>query len=1066
MLSYFSLVLFDIVIEEDKIMIEDKKIEKYDHETMYNQFYDQAGYSLTACKGLSLVARVTKEVGEFAYAVKSAVPLNDFEELLSGDSGEALFDKVAEYGVYYSKSLLSSQAIGILDDMSPHEFSSISEIENYMIFLDRLELDGIFDDNGLKKIESKRNVCRNEISKKYHNKTSENFNKISAQMQQTKECLQNSIGNIAEKIEDNKILMAEYKKEIISCQQLSTEQIKISVTKNSEKLDTLKDLLLEQGIVLDSNMQNILAVNEKNLDISIISAKLLIENEQRRINNEQIKIKQAEQEKIKQDYQSARNGFNFLSSLGDFTGSKNLSKLGKVGASIVDIKESIGSIKSLVDNGGSLISMSAINPYVAIAMGAMKIVSCFMKKGPGAQELIFRQLQEISEQINDLHKDMHKHFREVNLFLASIEQLITRNMQQLKHLIINPVNRKLENIQYDINMLAEYSHSRFNALWLKDLVKYSNQAHSIVDGIIPNQVISQYQISKLLTSLAVWIKKHSYNELFNGVFVCNLSESGFRPQMNYQQISEILEKAIKTDPRTMINVPFLFTNSNAFTKHFAAPNTAIQKYALKFYLALRLYAKKLNINYDPKNVEQNAMLARIDHHILLLNSINESKPMILNIGKNIIKLFEQIKVQYAQLKLIKEKNLNLAIDNNEQQYKLAGLKSAEEVLEQILKLQTETIPVNYKFEYAKGGDSKRSKGRGRQREFKSEYGLNEEGALLIVSQACIEKYDRPLFDKIFILAQKMGLIEINCKMHRTMKGKFKQHKPFKSKYGVQEYVSEGEFYGLEVNIFLLDSRKTINICAPTKGYANWLASSKRTTHHTIESHIRALPEKTIANIANIEQAASLIHDLVIKKIIEIKDNLYKVVAAKLLDPNSALNALRMQLNILKLHNIDSNYVLKFAGKLFDSQCCDDFLEKIHEIFSFCKKIELQDNNQLFSDFDKLIDQFTAEAKHLNIENLTIIDNQFKAAKISSLHDLYQMKFMLDNYHNVYYPAEIISDKFADFVNRKLSNIKPTNQAANSLTNSFDQFAISNHNNNDNQHNANDRQNTNNNNLKK
>lgn len=122
----------------------------------------------------------------------------------------------------------------------------------------------------------------------------------------------------------------------------------------------------------------------------------------------------------------------FLGELGKHVKSKELQQVATVGAACVKIAQAATAIQGLTS-----LSLAALNPIMAIGMGALAIFSAFAKQGPDPSILILEAIRSVQLQIDNLRKEMHARFDYVDEMLGKI----------LKKLILGFCELRFDNSQ-------------------------------------------------------------------------------------------------------------------------------------------------------------------------------------------------------------------------------------------------------------------------------------------------------------------------------------------------------------------------------------------------------------------------------------------------------------------------------------------------------------------------------------------------------------------------------------------------------------------------------------------
>lgn len=644
------------------------------------------------------------------------------------------------------------------------------------------------------------------------------------------------------------------------------------------------------GIEVDDKLLSVLNADEalaKELEKSI----QYLEKQDKFISQ---RIEQQNRDEI---YDSVINAFSFISALGQVTGNKSITKISMASIQVTLIHKSLGDISK---SSG----MALINPYAAMGMAVINLISLFGSKSEDPNKLILDQLRHISRQIENLQQQVTERFEDVHFHLMRIEKMMLHNFQVLNFMINKPLNYRINEIISDIKHSQKLLYRGFQDVLLDDLASSIEIVKSIVNGITPIHTVSVDSVQRLLVNLAAWVKDKSYNQHFSVSGFNQLITDKFTIGKSYKSATEAL--SCVTDSRFKINVLLGYLQSNGwFAVRVKLPNTIIWLEALKSYLAIRkIYVEKLKVSYDPERREEDEIITLHKSQIAALSELETSKTVAMHMNEKVVSLLnslENMVSEYRQSTISRFKNhhslgsVDYPLFEDDVCYR--------EVIGQAV------IPKRYKFDYVSGHDT--DKRRGRQRDFTEENNFTTAQALELLKQKADRKGIQ-LFHPVLLIAEQAGLIEFNCKMHRSM-----------TNGGKQTFETEGKMYGLEIELYIKDTQQRILLTKPSQGKAAWSSAHKHTTKTTIEAHKKAIPMKSELLTENIISAVAIVEKIIKAKVETVREGFYMNLASELSKENSLLYELKFHLlMILELGNncnfhIDQSNVIRLLNRADD-----------------------------------------------------------------------------------------------------------------------------------------------------
>lgn len=167
---------------------------------------------------------------------------------------------------------------------------------------------------------------------------------------------------------------------------------------------------------------------------------------------------QARQAQIKADFEGIQSGFNMIAQIGSLSGNKGLQRFGAGGAALAQGLYGLGQLTGSF--GITAVSgFAMLTPATAVLAGGLAIVSLFRRGGDKQAKAMMRALKGISNQISDMHKDMHNGIEHIVNNQRSIFTILCEGFQavdfrlfdQEQHL--NRMDEKLDKILQELQEL-------------------------------------------------------------------------------------------------------------------------------------------------------------------------------------------------------------------------------------------------------------------------------------------------------------------------------------------------------------------------------------------------------------------------------------------------------------------------------------------------------------------------------------------------------------------------------------------------------------------------------------
>ncbi len=846
------------------------------------------------------------------------------------DRFEALFQRVQDIHEDSFRVSFSEKCLATLMKIQPVQFVSWRDAKDFDVFLHSQD-GSMFAVKQRESFLNFRQQIRIEWTQKVASDGEIRQEKMMSELlaeQEKLEIFQNTMYGLMHKSHEAES-KASTKLDLIADEQINR------FTHLTEAMAKVESLLSTQGIAIDKQTYLLLQSDaDLSSQISLVAHYLIEQND--------LKQRQADERRHQElrieNYQGLIDGFGLLSIIGQRTNNSTLTKISGVCSQTLLIHKAFSELAKMT-------SFAALSPYAAIGMAVLNIFSLFMKQGPDSHQVILKQLEQLSKQIESMHRDMKDRFVNLGHYLNHLEHVIIRSFKQINYLITKPVIRSIEEIHSELNQLSYLVQLGFQDLYIKDLSDCVAHINSFIEGITPK--ISADKPQEWLVQLAHWVKDKAYNRQLTSVAVFSENKGLQCLSVPPKKMFSILQKA-HPDFRSFINIFFIISVQQSWTtaELSAVPHTGIWLHSLSIYLKLREYSQtKFPMEYDPQFKEIQQIYSQTTRNIASLNELLNEKSIIEGCFKKITALY---KAQLEQFKSIQSANLN-NFDCG--------------------KLIKYNIPQNFSFEYVKGKNVYKRKGH--QRSFTIENGFTEQNVLQLIGETAKNGHI-PLFDKTFLLAEKMGLIEFHCIMHRSMSDDRKRI-----------YQTEGKAYGLEITLYIRETQEKFLLTRATPGYAKWTHSGRHDTTKTIDWHKYALPKKTQLDSVNIQLALAKVQHVLDLRIKEQNEPFYQKIAHELQHEWSIANELLQYLQLGKmLHRFTC-----FGYQDFDYQ---QAIDQICNLLKACNENLLASEspiNKFFQDLPNKIEQLITFQPKLTLNN----------SALEPLQDLLQGRLILQQF---------------------------------------------------------------------
>lgn len=292
-------------------------------------------------------------------------------------------------------------------------------------------------------------------------------------------------------------------KQLLNGQKRFTDVIDNQTGENKLNFNEIKEKLEKLGVNVDDKLEKVLSTNgEVHNNINTIYDYVLEQQEKEQEKGQQ--EKEEEQNRI-QDIQGVMSSFGFVGALGSYLNNDKICKIGVVGQSLTTIHNSM-TIMSKLD---VVYSLANLSNFANIGMAVLSMASLFKSKGPNESQMILKAIQQISQQLFTMRKEMHERFDRIEEIMGKMFTLLISEFSEV-HISNYRIERMLEIISHKIEMSEELLRS--------SLVKISSQLVEM--GNLTTIAERQKIISSLSEKIGFITGPHSiglekFKELFN-----------------------------------------------------------------------------------------------------------------------------------------------------------------------------------------------------------------------------------------------------------------------------------------------------------------------------------------------------------------------------------------------------------------------------------------------------------------------------------------------------------------------------------------------------------------------
>lgn len=368
-----------------------------------------------------------------------------------------------------------------------------------------------------------------------------------------------------------------------------------------------------------------------------------------------IKIERAVFEKI--GTKAAYNACGMMKALATITNSKGLAKAAEFSKIAIDFSTKINDVRVLMKNTAKLpldqLSMALSNPTLAVATLALQVFGFFRKSGPTMEQMMLKELREISKQVADLHIDMAKSFVKVHKNLQKIHESLYKCSEDIKFLIANQVSgfrndsiARLSKIDSTINSMQNLIIGNHYDLFTKSLHDLVTVVTDRMDGIETNN--EKADVAKLAGELHAWLSSHSSSQGLNGMrlFKSGNTFDSHNHDMHFlnnnpHKLSNLLGYLVLLAQENNLNLEQSGTNSSISTTQIINPEI--------FNIAATEYTKLRRM--FPTYVEDNEVG---DKYKKIIDTANHTLNFISRVQKSDV-LFKKLFYNY-NLALAETKN--------------------------------------------------------------------------------------------------------------------------------------------------------------------------------------------------------------------------------------------------------------------------------------------------------------------------------------------------------------------------------------------------------------------------
>lgn len=334
-----------------------------------------------------------------------------------------------------------------------------------------------------------------------------------------------------------------------------------------------------------------------------------------------------------------------LSALATITDSAELQKVSNLSVMLIDFTKNANILNELINQKPKVDFASCVELFASsfsVVTIGLKLFGAFMEaSGPSFEEVMLEQLQAISKQIQELHKDMLREFGEVHDHLRLLHDSLYECTTDIKLLIENKINGFRENATHRLNEIQS------NIVDLKDDVR-SGQIQSLLQKLKGKCVDVERHMQEVavasedasIKELAdhlegKWIKLHAADPVLSASSY-NASthklDTYFLKQ-NKDQLHNILGYIAKIGKANGLNLDDVDVNKIV--------NVDVSKMAIASYLKLRrkFYAY---IADDANGSKLSEIISYLENTLRLVKNIQRSHAMFNNAFVNYVAAVNEV----------------------------------------------------------------------------------------------------------------------------------------------------------------------------------------------------------------------------------------------------------------------------------------------------------------------------------------------------------------------------------------------------------------------------------------
>lgn len=549
-------------------------------------------------------------------------------------------------------------------------------------------------------------------------------------------------------------------KQIYGMTQNNNRLISDNNAENKQQVKLIIQRLHQLGISTENHLASIFAQN----DFALSKLEVIVDY----LEHQQLeKLNQQGQQYKTEQFKGVNDACQLVLTVASYTQSKPLMIAATVAQSSNCVTQAIDFILQ-----GGMSSLGMLTPLSAIGMAVFQVFSLLRRnKNPDVQQLILKNIAQLSRQIHHLHGELQQTKKEILYRIDYYFSSLFKALEHINQTFHVTVLRQLTDISSDLQTLFELTKAGFNEVLLKDLKDSLMYLRDIEQGIKPLEDVKQSIFEKHLRVFSNFALRQSGNELFTGGFYAYLLK-------DIKNVDSINKTLICTNRRKIMSLLGLvlchgqqqlnISKLQAIENKLVV-NPEIWLLAVKSYLDLQIKFYTI-YEYDPKRVNHEAFLRQADHMILYVNVLQQEENIYIKLIDNIsqyylraVKKIELALANFIQLHHYHPNSDNINIFDDKKFTIPQSPKYQEYVIPKVLKAKSKEA--NY-FSLQSINNK-----------------LNQLG--IKIPQVCL-------------IAEKLGIGQLEYRFHPPQDLKHNHHKSEKHKH---KYTLKPGQMGFEINFY-------------------------------------------------------------------------------------------------------------------------------------------------------------------------------------------------------------------------------------------------------------------------